>query len=611
VNKPQTGRPKGLPTVAFWDRLTCAGYQRELNQKIAARFHETPTLGSVVGIETMLREEQVRLRSQKPGRLSRFVGALLSDPISLEEKEACVEEALRFCDLVNRASGLLTLYQLANFSWPSFKSRFSVLFPSTMLESLAALQNASGTIDRALESTAPLNQTETLWEVSEQIVFLTRSQHALRELGDGFGPLLGQLVSHFADVVQEESERHRQEKKRTPIQNPYVIGNPVSSPLFVGREDVMRRLEDLWSHPGQCPSVLIYGQRRMGKSSVLQNLSRLRLPKKTVLVDFNLQRVGRVRSTGELLHAIALKLYDAARHSGHEPFGDVAEPSEADFLAEAKNPYLSLDRFLDRLGTFCDGHRFLLAVDEFELLEEQIDAGRIDAQFLSFLRATVQTYSWLVVALAGLHRLEELRHDYWNPLFGSVTAIEVGFLSEKAARLLITSPTPDFALDYESGAIARMYELTHGQPYLIQLICHSLVSRFNRQLAEDVVPPPRRFDVQDVETVVAEPEFFQDGARYFEGVLQHANRCEPKGQVEVLRVCAPHVEGLPAEHIATEVAQKRGGKGEEEMNVDIALQTLCRHKVLRRENGRFRFAVELFRQWLLSQRTKTESHRDT
>jgi hypothetical protein len=40
----------------------------------------------------------------------------------------------------------------------------------------------------------------------------------------------------------------------------------------------------------------------MGKSSVLQNLGRLKLPSHSVLVDFNLQRIGRVRSTAELLH---------------------------------------------------------------------------------------------------------------------------------------------------------------------------------------------------------------------------------------------------------------------------------------------------------------------
>ena len=171
----------------------------------------------------------------------------------------------------------------------------------------------------------------------------------------------------------------------------------------------------------------------------------------------------------------------------------------------------AFDRFLGRLGRARSGHRFVVAVDEFELFEEQIVEGRLEPHLLAAFRATFQTYPWFIMIFAGLHRLEELRQDYWNPLFASVTAIEVGFLSERAARVLITSPSPDFAIDYDSDAIARILSLTHGQPYLIQLICHSLVARYNRQVVEDPTPPQRRFILADVEAVVAQQELFRDG----------------------------------------------------------------------------------------------------
>ncbi len=258
--------------------------------------------------------------------------------------------------------------------------------------------------------------------------------------------------------------------------NPYVYGNPVRGLLFVGREDVLRRLEELWGSEGQCPSVVLYGHRRMGKSSVLQNLSGLHMPQRSIVVDFNLQRIGRVRSTGELLHGLALKLFDEANIAGLTA-GQLEEPGEAEFLGADRNPYMAFDRFLGRLGRARAGHRFLVAVDEFELLEEQIQEGRLERHLLAAFRATFQTYPWFIMIFAGLHRLDELRQDYWNPLFASVTSIEVSFLSERAARVLITSPSPDFAIDYDGDAIARILSLTNGQPYLIQLICHSLVAR--------------------------------------------------------------------------------------------------------------------------------------
>ena len=504
-----------------------------------------------------------------------------------------LREAIAFTKTLADALRVKTLYEVSKFLWPNMNPSAVLIFPPQLCEAVDSLRQIGDTVDRALETTAPLTMTSTLWEVSDQIVHLTRAQYALRDLGEGFGPVLALVIGHFADVLKEAGERVREEQQRGPVPNPYVIGNPVQGPLFVGREDVLRRLEELWGSSGQCPSVVLYGHRRMGKSSVLQNLGRLRLSEQSVLVDFNLQRIGRVRSTAELLHGLSLKLYDAAAGAGLGK-GTLVEPLESDFLAEGKNPYLAFDRFLDKLGRLRDGHRFLLTIDEFELFEEQIDEGRLDPHLLASFRAAFQTYPWLIMALAGLHRLEELRHDYWNPLFGSVSAIEVSFLSDGAARTLITSPAPDFPIDYDTPAIARIIELTHGQPYLIQLICHSLVARHNRQLTTEPIPPLRRFFLSDVEAVVNEPELFTDGIRYFQGVWDHASRSTPPGQTAVLTALAEHPEGLTE----PELPQHCGLSPE---SLQAALRALLRHAVVQHDGTKYRFTVELLRRWVATQ----------
>ena len=57
----------------------------------------------------------------------------------------------------------------------------------------------------------------------------------------------------------------------TPL-NPYVAGNPVSdSPAFVGRADVLREVLRVLRRP-QDNAIVLYGQRRIGKTSILQHL---------------------------------------------------------------------------------------------------------------------------------------------------------------------------------------------------------------------------------------------------------------------------------------------------------------------------------------------------
>lgn len=43
-----------------------------------------------------------------------------------------------------------------------------------------------------------------------------------------------------------------------PVTNPYVVGDPVEGNLFVGREDILRQLEELWVMGHQLQSVVLY-----------------------------------------------------------------------------------------------------------------------------------------------------------------------------------------------------------------------------------------------------------------------------------------------------------------------------------------------------------------
>ncbi|MEY3302951.1 MAG: hypothetical protein RLZZ139_1324, partial [Cyanobacteriota bacterium] len=54
----------------------------------------------------------------------------------------------------------------------------------------------------------------------------------------------------------------------TPISNPYIIGDPVLGNHFIGREKIIRQLKELWIIDTSPQSVLLYGHRRMGKTSI-------------------------------------------------------------------------------------------------------------------------------------------------------------------------------------------------------------------------------------------------------------------------------------------------------------------------------------------------------
>ena len=126
----------------------------------------------------------------------------------------------------------------------------------------------------------------------------------------------------------------------------------------------------------------------MGKTSILSNLNaNEQFGRRTLIVDFNMQRLGPVRSTAELLLRLTRRSYDAG---AARALDGLAPPDQADFLEV--NAYDAFERFLDRLDRTRQGHRFIITVDEFEKLEQRIEAGDLDAELLEHWRATFQNY---------------------------------------------------------------------------------------------------------------------------------------------------------------------------------------------------------------------------
>jgi hypothetical protein len=366
-----------------------------------------------------------------------------------------------------------------------------------------------------------------------------------------------------------------------PVQNPYIVGDPVEGSLFVGREDVLRQLEELWLMGEHMQSVVLYGHRRMGKTSILRNAA------KTVgsglrLVYVNMLRSASAESISDVLIAMTDELSEVL---------EVPAPSDEELMAQpTRNFERYLKRVLDRLG---DNETLIIAIDEFEKIEELIDTGKLSPDFIAYLRGLVQMSPKLGFAFAGLHTLEEMTQDYFNPFFASVIPIKVGFLKPGAVRQLLANPNPEFLLDYHIDALDRISQLTSGQPYLTQLIGFQLVRRYNDQVFEQGTARESIFTVADVDVVTTDPEFFKRGRYYFTGVWDQAGRDVPEQQT-VLQALAPHPDGLSLDALKSATKLRRA-------NLNAALELLQRHDVVTVQDNQARILVELFRRWLVSQ----------
>jgi len=415
-------------------------------------------------------------------------------------------------------------------------------------------------LNRALgELTKILNQADTLPQAEQKLII---------DIAQTWQESLLKIAGEVGEISITK-----------PVVNPYVVGDPVQGHLFVGREDIITQLQELWVMGNQLQSVVLYGHRRMGKTSILLNAANC-LGSQIQLAYVNLLRLGdSPQGVGEVLMAICDEISRTVK---------LSSPADADLL---NLPYRTFERYLKQVEANLDGG-LIIALDEFEKIEDLIEARKIPIDFMGFLRGLVQMSSKIAFAFAGLHTLEEMTADYFQPFFASVIPIHVGFQEHTATRQILANPdNEDFPLDYIPEALDEIYALTHGQPYLVQLVGFQLVRRYNDFVFEQGRRRDPVFTIEDVEAVINDPEFFQRGRYYFDGVWGQAAR-GAGGQQTIVQLLAPHPDGLSLDTLAQST-------GMNDADLQKALNTLKRHDVVEETQGKWRIMVELFRRWVL------------
>jgi hypothetical protein len=259
------------------------------------------------------------------------------------------------------------------------------------------------------------------------------------------------------------------------IYNPYMPGIPLrpGNPTFFGREDVFRYIGQSLDTITQTAILVLIGQRRTGKTSILQQLPAHLDPARylCVFVDGNGLGIdpGMDNFFLSLMEDIVLGLERAGI-----PMPRV-KPEE---LGDSPQRFFEYE-FLRGVRAAIGDRTLLLTIDEFEELGARVKSGALPASVFSYVRHLIQHGDRLAFIFAGTHRIEEMIGDYWSVLFNSSIYRRIGFLQEDAARRLITEPVGDEGMLYDDLAVQEIVRLTAGHPYFTQLLCHVLVNHCN------------------------------------------------------------------------------------------------------------------------------------
>ena len=273
--------------------------------------------------------------------------------------------------------------------------------------------------------------------------------------------------------------------------SPYVCGDPIRperNDVFFGREELLEQIRRQIVQSGNI--VLLEGNRRAGKSSILRHLEGLGPVPGWLGVYCSLQGAeGSQEGVGVPTVAVFREIASSIARSiaaigieAHLPDGSVLPAGKKIGIARACRDGIGEDSpfadFRDYAEVALDAVEekklgILLMLDEFDKLQEGIDNGITSPQVPENIRYLVQTYPRFSAILTGSRRLKRLREEYWSALYGLGTRFGVTSLPKEAAEKLVVEPVKG-RLTFSRESVERANSLTNGQPYLLQCLCNRI-----------------------------------------------------------------------------------------------------------------------------------------
>ena len=269
--------------------------------------------------------------------------------------------------------------------------------------------------------------------------------------------------------------------------SPYIVGSPVDvdrEDMFFGRADIIEPIKRQLGASTHANVILLEGNRRTGKTSILEQLGKAGVLPGWIPVYCSFQgaeghdsKVG--IATREVFRLLAREIGRALHDAGVETWipGQPARDSDRSFKAAfrvaldrafaGEHGFEMLQLYIAAAVEAASPRRVLLMLDEFDKLHEGIDAGITSPQVPENIRHLLQHQPGLCAIIAGSRRLKRLRQQYWSALFGLGYRIGVSALPFDDARRLVTQPV-EGRLGYLPQARDRLVELCACHPFLVQ-----------------------------------------------------------------------------------------------------------------------------------------------
>lgn len=264
-----------------------------------------------------------------------------------------------------------------------------------------------------------------------------------------------------------------------PVRDMFVLTPITDKKGFFGRKDILYTIENGLSDGIGNTTFIIYGLRRIGKSSLLYYIRN----------NFN-DRFIPVYCDGEMYPAndTAELVYDMfvceIAEELNEQGIDIELPPFEEF---DRNPLLRLTRFFREVERKLRDKDLLLLIDEFESIILGIQQGKYSPDLFKTIRSLMQHSRKIKIIIAGGGYLINMLVDEALSISDTSQPVEIGFHRKDEIYEMVQKPYEGI-LHYLPDALERIFMLTSGHAYYVSILCKKVISILNKEKRYVVYP---------------------------------------------------------------------------------------------------------------------------
>ncbi|MDD2482103.1 MAG: AAA family ATPase, partial [Lutispora sp.] len=252
---------------------------------------------------------------------------------------------------------------------------------------------------------------------------------------------------------------------------------------FFGRKAIIQRIKDCLYDESDRTTFLIYGLRRVGKTSLLNHVEYI-MKDRFYPIQCDCQSVFDANNTGQLVYQLFVeRIADGLTYD----YGiNIDMPSEEAF---DRSPLRELNRFFVNVERKIGDKSLLLLIDEFDEVVKKVEDGVYSHELFDFIRTKMQHSAKTRFIIAGGEYLLNIMKNKALKISDTAKRLEVGFLEPDEAREMMEKPLRVKGIECLPSAVERILMITCRHPYFLTAIGNGVVEILNREKERYVVYP--------------------------------------------------------------------------------------------------------------------------